>query len=498
MQVNKNLQKYIENNIFPSYKKNDFGHGLEHIKYVIDRSLKFAKEINGINYDMVYTIAAYHDIGHYIDAKNHERISADILLADEKLKEFFNEEEMQTMSEAIRDHRASMEARPKSIYGEIISSADRNTIIEQALKRTYSYRIEHNPYDTLDEIIEESRQHIMNKFGKNGYATEKMYFEDLDYKKFIEDISILAENKENFKKIFIEVNGLNNKLKLTFDKIKRQNPNSSLDEVLYAVYNEVKDNYKKPFYILKNMILEANDINELEYYTKNVRQDLKDYITQHIFPEYDKNDGGHNIAHILEVIRRSFALNDTFKLGLDNNMIYAIASCHDWGKYEDHATHHIIAARNFMNDEGLKKFFTDEERQTIKEAIEDHRSSKEDEPRSTYGKLISSADRNTRIEIVFIRSFFVAQERMPETNIEEYLDYTIKRLSKKYDEENPENMFFEDETYKVFIHDMRELLKKENEFKNRYCEVNHIISREHRVQDEQGEIAYVKVLKKQD
>ena len=138
-------------------------------------------------------------------------------------------------------------------------------------------------------------------------------------------------------------------------------------------------------------------------------------------------------------------------------MMYAIASCHDWGKYEDHETHNLIAACHFRDDNGFKKFFNDEERQVIKEAIEDHRSSKEDEPRSVYGKLISSADRNTRIEIVFIRSFFVAHERMPECNIEEYLDYTIERLSKKYSEENPENMFFEDKTYSVFIKDMRAL-----------------------------------------
>ena len=496
MQINNDLQQYIEENIFPSYKKNDLGHNLDHIKYVINRSLSFAQKVNDINYDMVYTIAAYHDIGHYIDAKNHEKVSAEMLLADKNLRRFFTEDEIKIMSEAVYDHRASLEGEPRSIYGKIVSSADRNTLVDVPLKRTYAYRVEHNPNDNLDEIIEESRQHIINKFGKKGYATEKMYFEDLDYKKFLKDISFFAENKEEFRKRFMEVNGLNNKLKLTFDEIKRQNPNMSLDEVLYAVYGQIKDEYNKPFDVLRNMILEANGIDELEYYTKNVRQDLKDYIAEHIFPEYDKNDGGHNIAHILEVIRRSFALNDTFKLGLDDNMMYAIASCHDWGKYEDHATHHLIAARNFMNDEGMKKFFTGEERQTIKEAIEDHRSSKEDEPRSVYGKLISSADRNTRIEIVFIRSFFVAHERMPETNIEEYLDYTIQRLSKKYYEENPENMFFEDETYKVFIQNMRDLLKKEDEFKNRYCEVNHITSRQHKVQDEQGEIAYTKVLRK--
>ena len=323
-----------------------------------------------------------------------------------------------------------------------------------------------------------------------------MYFEDLDYQKFLEEISVLAEDEVEFRRRFMEVNGLNNKLKLTFDEIKRHNPNLSLDEVLYAVYDTLKADYNKPFDVFRNMILEATGIDELEYYTKNVRQDLKDYVAERIFPEYEKNDGGHNIAHILEVIRRSFALNDTFKLGLDDNIIYAIASCHDWGKYEDHSVHHLIAARNFMNDEGMDKFFTSEEKQIIKEAIEDHRSSKEDEPRSVYGKLISSADRNTRIEIVFIRSFFVAHERMPETNIEEYLDYTIERLSKKYDEENPENMFFEDETYKVFIQDMRNLLKRVDEFKNRYCEVNYISSREHKVKDEQGEVAYTKVLRK--
>lgn len=288
------------------------------------------------------------------------------------------------------------------------------------------------------------------------------------------------------------------KLVNKFNEVKKENSNMSLDEVLYKVYELVKDEYKESFDVLRNMILEANNINELDYYTKNVNPELKLYIEEHIFPEYSKNDGGHNIAHILEVIRRSFALNDTFKLGLNDNMMYAIASCHDWGKYIDHEKHHLIAADNFMKDEGMKKFFTDEERKTIKEAIEDHRSSKEDEPRSVYGKLISSADRNTRIEIVFIRSFFVAHERTPEMNIEEYLDYTIKRLSKKYDEENPENMFFEDETYRVFIEDMRALLKKEEEFKNRYCEVNHISSRSNKVKDEEGELSYIKILTKSE
>ena len=280
-------------------------------------------------------------------------------------------------------------------------------------------------------------------------------------------------------------------IKNTFEEIRYDNPEMSLDEVLFAVYDRLHDINDKPYDIFRNLILKYNRIDEIEYYTKNVNPELKEYIKINIFPEYSKNDGGHNLAHIKEVIRRIFALNDTFKLHLDSNMLYAIASCHDWGKYEDHETHHLIAARNFMADENMKEFFSDEERIIIKEAIEDHRSSKEDEPRSVYGKLISSADRNTRIEIVFIRSFFVAHERMPEYNIEDYLDYTIKRLSKRYSEDNPENMFYEDRTYSTFLHDMREILKNEKEFKDRYCEINHISSRDNKVEDEPGAIEYL-------
>ena len=134
---------------------------------------------------------------------------------------------------------------------------------------------------------------------------------------------------------------------------------------------------------------------------KNVNKELIDYIKKNILPEYDKNDKGHGILHILEVIRRSFELKESLNLDyLDDDVIFAIASCHDNGKYIDHKTHEKIAAERFYANQGFKKFFTDEQRKIIKEAIEDHRSSFEDTPRSDYGKLISSADRNSTIDIV--------------------------------------------------------------------------------------------------
>lgn len=237
-----------------------------------------------------------------------------------------------------------------------------------------------------------------------------------------------------------------------------------------------------------------NVTNEYKNYISDVNKDLINYINTNIFPKYEPNDKAHGIIHILEVIRRSFELNNTMNLNLDKNMIYAIAACHDLGKYINSDIHEKIAADMFIKDENMKKFFNDEERNTIKEAIEDHRSSFQDIPRSNYGKLISSADRNSKIEIVFIRSFFVAKAKMPDMNIEEYLDYTIKRLSKRYSIENPENMFYEDKTYNIFLNDMRKLLKDEENFKHLYCEVNHIKSRNHNVGDEEGATEYIKLI----
>ena len=280
-----------------------------------------------------------------------------------------------------------------------------------------------------------------------------------------------------------------------FEEIKKNNPESSLDEILYKAFNEVKENDTDSFEEFRTLILEANGIDEYIYYTKSVRPEVKRYVEDVIFPQYAKNDQGHGIVHIKEVIRRSFALTDTLKLDLNDDMVYVIAGCHDWGKYEekkDGEKHGIIAARRFINDKKMSTLFDDEQRLTIKEAIEDHSSSLAEPPRSKYGELVSSADRNTRIEIVFIRSFFVGKARTPDMTVEEFLDFTFKRLSKRYGTENPENMFLEDETYRVFLKDMRTLLQNEVQFKNKYCEVNHIQSRDNKVADELGAIEYTK------
>lgn len=196
MKINNDLKEYIEKNIFPIYSKNEPAHNIEHIKYVISRSFKFADTIPNINYDMVYTIAAYHDIGHYIDPKRHEIISGEIMSKDENLKRFFQNEELKIIKEAIEDHRASSDHEPRSIYGKIVSTADRNNTVEACLRRSYTYGKKLEPNSSDEELFERAYKHLKMKFGENGYA--KFFFKDEEYENFLKEIRELLENKNLF------------------------------------------------------------------------------------------------------------------------------------------------------------------------------------------------------------------------------------------------------------------------------------------------------------
>lgn len=199
MELNENLKTYIEEKIFPEYKENDSAHSLSHINYVIRRSFIFAKTIPNINYNIVYTVAAYHDIGHHINPKEHEIISAKIMSEDKNLKQFFSSEELSIIKEAIEDHRASSNHEPRSIYGKIVSTADRNNTVEDCFERSYIYGKRLNPNATDEELFCRAYEHLKLKFGEKGYA--KFYFKDEEYEEFLKQIRSLLSNKEKFIKI---------------------------------------------------------------------------------------------------------------------------------------------------------------------------------------------------------------------------------------------------------------------------------------------------------
>lgn len=203
--MDKEIVSYIETNIFPKYEGLN-GHAIKHINKVIERSLKFAEQAPGVNLNMVYVIAAYHDLGRLIDDETHNIESAKMLRADEFLRNHFSDKEIETMAEAVEDHRASLGREPRSIYGKIVSSADRNPNVESMLERAYDYNRHLHPEYSEDETIEDVRVHLREKYAPDGYAAKTMYFKDDSFEKMLKEVDEITKTPEGFKKVLKDYN----------------------------------------------------------------------------------------------------------------------------------------------------------------------------------------------------------------------------------------------------------------------------------------------------
>lgn len=191
-----NMLKYISENIFPLYERNDKSHGIEHIMEVINRSLEVANEYD-VNENIVYVVAAYHDLGHYIDRDTHEIISADIFINDKYIEEWLTSVEICLAKEAILDHRASCKHEPRTIYGKIISTADRTIMdIDNTIIRTYLYGKKHSRGITEEEQVFRVFTHLKDKYGDNGYC--KTYLPDDKFDEALDKLRLALNYKEEF------------------------------------------------------------------------------------------------------------------------------------------------------------------------------------------------------------------------------------------------------------------------------------------------------------
>lgn len=195
-ELNEELVEYIKNEIFPLYDRNEFAHGINHIKTVIRRSLELADGYD-VDFNIVYTVAAYHDLGHFIDRKRHEIISAEIFMKDENIKRWFADEQRMVIKEAIEDHRASCNHVPRTIYGKIVSTADRTIVdMDNTIKRSYTYGKKNYIGLSEEEQFERVYEHLVEKYGENGYA--KVYLEDKEFDEAVSKLRQALENREEF------------------------------------------------------------------------------------------------------------------------------------------------------------------------------------------------------------------------------------------------------------------------------------------------------------
>ena len=144
------LVEYICQEIIPRYAHFDKAHQEDHAWKVIEGSLELAYSYK-VDLNMALAIAAYHDTGLVHGRELHHIHSGEILKADTTLAQWFTQDQLQLMAEAIEDHRASNQHEPRTMYGKIVAEADRIIDSDITLRRTVLYGLKHLPNGTMDE-----------------------------------------------------------------------------------------------------------------------------------------------------------------------------------------------------------------------------------------------------------------------------------------------------------------------------------------------------------
>jgi len=193
------LVEFIETKILPRYADFDRAHNLEHVTRVIRRSLDLVKT-TGADVNMVYTVAAYHDLGMSGPRAVHHLLSGKILASDARLKKWFTPEQIKIMKEAVEDHRASASRAPRSLYGKIVAEADRDIDVTTVIRRTIQYGLSN--YGQLDKEQQWERfmEHMDSKYSVHGYI--KLWLPKSPNEQNLNELRQLIANPTQLRAVF--------------------------------------------------------------------------------------------------------------------------------------------------------------------------------------------------------------------------------------------------------------------------------------------------------
>ena len=155
-----------------------------------------------------------------------------------------------------------------------------------------------------------------------------------------------------------------------------------------------------------------------------------EFVERNILKRYNAFDAAHNMTHVNRVIKASVQL--ARKMGADINMAYVVAAYHDLGLEVERATHHIESGKILKADRRLDKWFSAQQIEIMRQAVEDHRASASRAPRNIYGKIVAEADRDLEPMSVIRRTIQFGLAHYPEKTKEEHWDRFVEHLQQKY------------------------------------------------------------------
>ena len=189
-------------------------------------------------------------------------------------------------------------------------------------------------------------------------------------------------------------------------------------------------------------------------------EELEQYIEQAILPLYDAFDGGHKRDHALMVIDESLKL--AREHGADERMAYVIAAYHDLGLRIDREKHHIYSGEILMADDTLRQWFTWEQLLIMRDAIEDHRASAKNPPRTIYGAIVAEADRQIEPEVVIQRTMAYSRKLLPEADFETLYQRSKEHLLEKYAEGGYMRLWLNSERNQQGLENLRAIIRDES------------------------------------
>ncbi len=197
--VDLDLMAFVEQQILPRYTAFGKSHGLIHVQRVIRNSLDLV-QVTGADANMVYAIAAYHDLGMEGPRAIHHITGGKILTSDARLKKWFSSEQIKTMKEAVEDHRASSSRTPRSIYGKIVAEADRDLEPEVVFLRAVEYGFENYPGMDEEQMWQRFYTHVSEKYGRSGYL--RLWIPNSPNAKNLEIIRRTIDNEADLRRVF--------------------------------------------------------------------------------------------------------------------------------------------------------------------------------------------------------------------------------------------------------------------------------------------------------
>lgn len=208
MNSGKDLEKYIYEEIVPRYAEFDPAHREDHALTVIAQALKLLETMpeeasDGIDRNILLAAAACHDLGLINGRDRHHLDSGEIIRKDVRLRQWFSEQEIETIAQAAEDHRASGKSAPRSIYGMLVAEADRVIDGETIIRRTIQFGL--NNYPELDRQghIERAVSHLHEKYGRSGYL--KLWIPWSDNAARLAELQDLIEDEDGIRAEVIRI-----------------------------------------------------------------------------------------------------------------------------------------------------------------------------------------------------------------------------------------------------------------------------------------------------